>query len=236
MVENWIIRNLAPNCRDFLADRTMVKPIHSGEVLFEAGAPIQSVIFPLDGLVSLRSVLKDGRMIENVALGRDSMIGGLSVLGQRRAGGTALAAISGRAAWLSLGDFQTAMEMDPSFRPADFGCVSQLTRRLMQNVVCAAAHSATQRIASWLLHADDRMTERSFDITQRMLADIFSLRPATVSDSCNKLLSVGAIHYSRGKLSVMDRNLLESLACECYEAVRTQEPEDCVQHAHAHSA
>ncbi len=224
MVNNWIIRNLTPHCRDFLADRTMIKPIHSGEVLFEIGSPAQNVIFPLDGLVSLRVPLKDGRLIENVAIGRDGLVGGLILLGQTRSVGTALTAISGRAAWLSLADLIAAMELDPGFKPAILENVSRLTQRLMQNVACAAAHSAAQRIATWLLHAEDRMMERRFDITQRMMADIFSLRPATVSDACNKLLSAGAIHYSRGKLSVMDRTLLEAMACECYAAVRAQEP------------
>jgi CRP-like cAMP-binding protein len=97
--------------------------------------------------------------------------------------------------------------------------MAQMMRRLMQSVTCAAVHSATQRVSTWLLHADDRVTGQSFDITQRTLADIFSLRPATVSDACNKLLSVGAIHYSRGTLSVLDRQLLEAQACECYDAV-----------------
>ncbi|HTN14107.1 MAG TPA: Crp/Fnr family transcriptional regulator [Sphingomonadaceae bacterium] len=202
----------------------MIKPIHSGEVLFEIGSPAQNVIFPLDGLVSLRVPLKDGRLIENVAIGRDGLVGGLILLGQTRSVGTALTAISGRAAWLSLADLIAAMELDPGFKPAILENVSRLTQRLMQNVACAAAHSAAQRIATWLLHAEDRMMERRFDITQRMMADIFSLRPATVSDACNKLLSAGAIHYSRGKLSVMDRTLLEAMACECYAAVRAQEP------------
>lgn len=224
MVENWIIRNLAPSCRDFLAARTMIKPIHSGEALFEAGAPLQSIIFPLDGLVSLRVSFKDGRQIENVAVGREGIIGGLTLLGMTRSVGAALTAISGRAAWLSMADFRAAMEIDPTFRPSVLAGISRLTERLMQNVACAAAHSATQRISTWLLHADDRMLTRRFDITQRMLAEIFSLRPATVSDACNKMLSAGAIHYSRGKLSVMDRGLLQAMACECYQAVRAHEP------------
>ncbi len=224
MVNNWIIRSLAPDCREFLADRAMIKPINSGEVLFETGSPAQNFIFPLDGLVSLRVPLKDGRLIENVAIGREGLIGGLILLGQTRSVGTALTAISGRAAWFSLADLTAAMELDPTLEPAILASVSQLTQRLMQNVACAAAHSATQRIATWLLHAEDRMMQRRFDITQRMMADIFSLRPATVSDACNKLLTCGAIHYSRGKLSVLDRQLTEAMACECYRAVCLEEP------------
>lgn len=219
MEENWILRSLSPDCRDFLADRVMIKPIHSGEILFEAGAPAHNVIFPLDGLVSLRLALKDGRLVEHIALGREGIVGGLLVVGQTRAIATALTVISGSAAWLPMPDFVEAMDVFPCVRPASLVCTAQMMRRLMQSVTCTAVHSATQRLATWLLHADDRVKGRSFDITQRTLADIFSLRPATVSDACNKLLSAEAIHYSRGNLSVLDRSLLEAQACECYDAV-----------------
>ena len=219
MDANSVLRGLSQGCRDFVADRVMIKPIHSGEILFEAGAPSQNVIFPLDGLVSLRLGLKDGRMVEHIALGRDGIVGGLSVIGETRAIATALTVISGSAAWLPMHDFHEAMETYPCVRPASLACMGHMMRRLMQSVACAAAHSATQRVATWLLHADDRVQGQSFDITQRTLADLFSLRPATVSEACNKLLSVGAIHYSRGNLSVLDRDLLEAQACECYEAV-----------------
>lgn len=219
MDANWILRGLSPACRDFLADRVMTKPIHSGEILFEAGAPAQNVIFPLNGLISLRLALRDGRLVEHTAVGCDGIVGGLFLVGQPREICTAMTVISGTAAWLPMHDFTAAADRFPCLRPALLTCMAQMMRRLMQSVACAAVHSATQRVSSWLLHADDRVHGDSFDITQRMLADIFSLRPATVSEACNKLLSAGAIHYSRGNLSVLDRDLLETQACECYEAV-----------------
>lgn len=200
----------------------MIKPIHSGEILFEAGAPAQNVIFPLDGLVSLRLALRDGRLVEHTAIGCDGIVGGLFIVGQAREICTAMTVISGAAAWLPMHDFTEAVKSFPCLGSAALTCMAHMMRRLMQSVACAAVHSATQRVSSWLLHADDRVHGDSFDITQRTLADIFSLRPATVSDACNKLLSAGAIHYSRGNLSVLDRGLLETQACECYEAVCLQ--------------
>lgn len=89
----------------------------------------------------------------------------------------------------------------------------------MQAVVCASVHLAYQRIATWLLRADDKSEAICFDITQQTFADIFGLRPATVSDGCKRLLAAGAIHYSRGILNIVDRSLLEAQACECYEAM-----------------
>jgi CRP-like cAMP-binding protein len=184
-----------------------------------AGAPLQNLIFPVDGLVSLQLTVADGRLVENIALGRDGVLGAQVLIGETQLSSTAVTVISGHAGWLPIPDFLEAMENFPCVRPAVLACMARMMRRLMQGVACASVHSAVQRIATWLLHADDRLLGESFHLTQRTLADIFGLRPATVSDACNKLLSVGAIHYSRGKLEILDRPLLEAQACECYQAV-----------------
>jgi CRP-like cAMP-binding protein len=220
MNANWLLGALSPACQDFLAPRLMTKPINSGEVLYEAGAPLQNLIFPLDGLVSLQLQIKDGRLVENISLGRDGVLGGQYLIGETRLPSNAVTVISGRASWLPIPDFIEAMQLFPCVKPAIFACMARMMRRLMQGVACANVHSATQRISTWLLHTDDRVEAESFDLTQRTLANIFGLRPATVSDACNGLLHTGAIHYSRGRLSIMDRTLLEAQACECYESVR----------------
>lgn len=220
METNWLLRSLSPACRDFLAGRLMTKPIHSGEVLFEAGAPLQNLIFPLDGLVSLQVALKEGRKTENISIGRDGVLGGQVLMGETHSSANGVAVISGRAAWLPIPAFQEAMEIFPCVQPAVFACMGRTIRRLMQSVACTNIHPAVRRIATWLLHADDRVLGESFGLTQRTLADILGLRTATVSEGCNRLLSAGAIHYSRGHLSILDRDILEAQACECYQAVR----------------
>ena len=102
--------------------------------------------------------------------------------------------------------------------------IERRAHQLMQAVACASVHSAIQRLSTWLLQADDRTHSDSFDITQRTLADVLGFRLATISESCNRLLGLGAIRYSRGTLSIVDRVLLEAQACECYEVVRLRQP------------
>lgn len=222
MSANWLLDALSPHCQAFLADRLMTKQINSGEVLYEAGSPLQNLIFPLDGLVSLQLQISDGRLVENISLGRDGVLGGQYLIGETRLPTTAVTVIAGRASWLPIPDFLEAMERFPCVRPAIFACMARMMRRLMQGVACANVHSAAQRISTWLLHTDDRVQVDSFDLTQRTLANIFGLRAATVSEACNGLLNAGAIHYSRGHLSILDRSLLEAQACECYESVSLQ--------------
>jgi CRP-like cAMP-binding protein len=89
----------------------------------------------------------------------------------------------------------------------------------MESVACNTLHSAEQRIARWLLHADDRVEGGSFPITQQALGEVLGLRRATVSEVCSKLQEAGVLDYSRGILTITDRALLKTRACECYQRI-----------------
>ena len=48
------------------------------------------------------------------------------------------------------------------------------------------------------------------------------VRRESVSAAAGKLRAVGLIHYSRGKISVLDRAKLEARVCECYALVKRE--------------
>lgn len=217
---NLLLASVSPDCRAFLEERMLTKPIMSGEVLYEPDAPLLNLIFPHDGLISFQATLRDGRTVEKMTVGKEGFVGVAYLLGERRFPCHAVTVISGRASWVPVTDFGVAMEKFPCLRPSLSAYTMQMVKQLMQSVVCASVHSASQRIATWLLHADDRSQTSSFDLTQRTLANIFGLRLATVSDACSRLHGAGAIDHSRGVMAIANRTLLEAQACECYEAVR----------------
>ena len=217
---NEIISTLSAECRDFLDERSLTKPIISGEVLHEAEAPLHALIFPHEGLVSLQYKGQDGRTAEILAVGVEGAVGIEYMLGSDHSPFFSVTVISGRATWVPVGDVAEALERFSCVRPALQTYVNMRMRHLMQIAACASLHNASQRLSTWLLQAEDRSHAMIFDITQRMLADILGFRLATISDGCSKLLDAGAINYSRGRLQIVDRTVLENQACECYEALR----------------
>ena len=219
MYDNWLLDDLIPECHEFLADRVMIKDIAAGEVLFEAHAPILNIIFPIDGIVSIQTRTADGQTVENFSMGRDGGIGVYYMLGLKRLPSFAVTAISGRACWIPVSTLEEAISRFPCVRPALSACMVRVFRRMAQSVVCASCHSASQRIATWLLHADDRLQRDRFDLTQRAFSSIFGLRASTISEAYNNLITSGSIQHSRGNLNIIDRELLKAHACECYEAV-----------------
>ena len=52
-----------------------------GEVVYEAGAEVDQVYFPHNGMFSLLAVMRDGKAIETATVGREGVVGAMAGLG-----------------------------------------------------------------------------------------------------------------------------------------------------------
>ena len=66
----------------------------------------------------------------------------------------------------------------------------------------------------------DRVGRAQFALTHDFLAIMLGVRRAGVSEAADALSRLGAIRYARGLVTVLDVDLLEGAACECYRACR----------------
>ncbi len=64
------------------------------------------------------------------------------------------------------------------------------------------------------------MDSPRFELTQHFLAQMLAVRRTSVSEVARSLAEDGCLTYSRGRITVTDRQRLQSHACSCYEAVR----------------
>jgi len=55
-----------------------------------------------------------------------------------------------------------------------------------------------------------------FVLKQALLSQMLGVRRTSVTDVAHALQQRGAIAYSRGKMQILDRRILQDLACECY--------------------
>jgi Mn-dependent DtxR family transcriptional regulator len=89
----------------------------------------------------------------------------------------------------------------------------------MQSVACNAFHAIEARCCRWLLTAQDRAGGEEISLTQEYLAEMLGVQRTTVSAVARALQDQGLIRYRRGTIRILDRDAVESRACECYEAV-----------------
>jgi hypothetical protein len=66
----------------------------------------------------------------------------------------------------------------------------------------------------------DRVGTDEFRITHDFLAQMLGSRRSTVTLSAGLLQAAGLIRYHRGRVTILDRDGLEKVSCECYGVIR----------------
>jgi CRP-like cAMP-binding protein len=186
-------------------------------LLHRPGDAVQHVYFPGAGFCSELAVLEDGTMVEVATTGREGVAGLLN--GSRDGPVWSALMVQGPMATcyrLGAAMFRTEMERRGAFHTAVSAYSDVLTRLVMQSTACNAVHGVEQRLARWLLTAQDHMGSESFPLTQDFVAMMLGAARPTVAIVAGKLQKAGLITYRRGNVTVVDREQLEAAACECY--------------------
>jgi CRP-like cAMP-binding protein len=92
--------------------------------------------------------------------------------------------------------------------------------QLARNAACNRVHQVRQRAARWLLMTADRMDSGTFELTQEFLARMLAVRRPSVNEVAQTLATDGAIRYTRGVITILDRERLQATACGCYDVIR----------------
>lgn len=82
---------------------------------------------------------------------------------------------------------------------------------------CNVLHPVEARLCRWLLQSADRAESQTIALTQQFLAEMLGVRRTYVSDVASSIQERGAITYSRGVITIVDRSAFEELSCECYQ-------------------
>ena len=83
-------------------------------------------------------------------------------------------------------------------------------------------HEIVQRCSRWLLMTHDRVNGDEFALTHEFLSKMLGVRRAGVSVAAGILQRARVIKYSRGRVTIIDREGLEGISCECYRIVREE--------------
>src|SRR5258706_1385090 len=68
----------------------------------------------------------------------------------------------------------------------------------------------------------DRLQGNELRMTQELIANMLGVRREGVTLAAGELQAAGLIHYSRGRITVLDRPKLEARVCECYAVVKRE--------------
>ncbi|WP_374471644.1 Crp/Fnr family transcriptional regulator [Phenylobacterium sp.] len=202
--------------RPYLRRVTLV----AGQVLYEPGDEVDRVYFPVSGLVSMITPMLSGRHVENGSRGRDGGIGYVEACGSGAMISRVMVQISGAAWALSARRLKEVVLTSPELQGAFHRRSEFLLAEARQSIACQATHMAPGRLARLLLETADHTGENRFPLTQDYIAGRIGVGRTTVTHAAGALKRRRAIRYTRGAVTVVDRQALRASCCECYDVVR----------------
>jgi len=218
-VVNRLIAGLPRLERRGFLERCEVVDLVFGAVLCEPDEPYRYVYFPLTGFISLVAMVTGHQPLEMRLIGSEGMLGVTLALGVNTTPLRGVVQGTGTALRMSAAKFRRELRASPPLLRALNRYLYVLMAQLSQVAGCNRFHEVQSRLAFWLLMTHDRANSNQFHLTHQFLADMLGVQRSAVTIAAGALQKKKLISYSRGEISVLSRNGLESASCECYDTV-----------------
>jgi CRP-like cAMP-binding protein len=194
--------------------------------LHEPHRAVKFAHFPNSGLISLVVELEDGKTVEAGLLGNDGVSGMTAVLGLNKSPLREVVQISGDGFKAPIDTLRELLPSNPELREILGRYAAGLLLQMAQTSACNRLHKVEERLARWLLIAQDRVKSNTVRITHDFLATMLGSDRPSVSLAAGILQRNGIIKYERGSVTIVNRRKLERFACECYSVIRQYNSED----------
>ena len=220
--QNLILAALPSEAYQRLLPQLELVEMPLGHSLYESGAHLQHVYFPIEGIVSLLYVTQGGNSAELAVVGCEGMIGVSLFMGGETTPNRAVVQSACKAYRLPAHVLKAHFAEGGALQLILLKFTQALITQISQTAVCKLHHSVDQQLCRWLLLSLDRLPENKLQMTQELIANMLGVRRQGVTESAGKLEEEGLISYSRGLITVLDRPRLEKRACECYAVVKSE--------------
>jgi len=197
-------------------------PMPLGWVVYESGDQMGFLYFPTTSIVSLLYVMESGASAEIAITGNEGLIGISLFMGGESTPSRAVVQSAGYGYRLKASILKREFALGGNLQHLALRYTQALLTQMAQTAVCNRHHSVDQQLCRWLLLSLDRLTSNELRMTQELIANMLGVRREGVTEAAGHLQADGLIHYSRGKITVLDRPKLERRVCECYAVVKKE--------------
>lgn len=215
-IKNRLLAGLPPADLAQLIDHLEPVDLPKKQVLYEVGAPLDHIYFIDEGIASVLTMMEDGASSEVGMVGPEGLIGVSALLGGKVSSQHVVVQLPGSAQHIAASRCRKLFDDSPGIRRVVLRFIEDLLNLSSQTAACNRLHSVEQRTARWLLMAADRIGSNILPLTQEFLAAMLGVRRTGVSEAAGELQRSGLIRYRRGQITIVDRQGLEDIACECY--------------------
>lgn len=219
--KNFILSKLPETeYRELSSDLELVE-MKSGDIINRPYEHVEYVHFPETSLVSSVKIFEDGASVETGSIGREGVTAISVALSKRPSPRQSIVQIPGEGYRFKTDKFKAALKRG--------GLLSKLVSEFIftnftetaQNVACNSHHAVSNRLAKWLLVSQYKTGRKELELTQEFIAQMLGIHRPGVTLAAINLKEAGLIDYRRGMVSIVDKEGLEEIACECYETLKS---------------
>lgn len=219
---NLILESLPDADLKRLQRRLEVVPMPLGWPVHEADTPMSYLYFPTDGIVSMLHVMANGASGEIAVVGNEGVVGISLFMGSNTMMNRAIVQSEGHAYRLPAKVLAVEFRRGGPLQDRLLRYTQALITQMAQTAVCNRHHTVVQQLCRWLLLSLDRLPSNQLNMTQELISNMLGVRRVGVTEAATTLQTEGLISYARGKITVLDRAMLEARACECYAVVKKE--------------
>jgi CRP-like cAMP-binding protein len=185
-------------------------------VIQAADAPIDTVVFPDEGIASIVASGRDGRQIEVGLYGRDGTSAALLLLGGDHSPYEHLMQVAGHGVQVRAAAVVELFEESAAARRVFLRYAHTLTVQTAQTAFANGRCTVEQRLARWLLMCRDRLDADTVPLTHEFLGLMLGVRRSSVTVALQAFEAAGLTRGGHGQVLILDRPQMEDLAGDSY--------------------
>lgn len=215
---NRLLSALSPGDHALLAPDLEFREFALRQAFEVPNRPIKDIYFFEHGIASVVARGNDGNSVEVGLIGREGVSGIAVILGGDRTPHSTYAQVKGAAYRIGAQALREKMETSASLRTLLLKFANVFMIQTAQTALANGRFKLEERLARWILMAQDRIDGDALPLTHEFLAIMLGVRRAGVTIAVNSLKKRGLIRLQRGNIAVLDRAGLERLTKGGYGA------------------
>ena len=186
------------------------------QILQEVDDVVSHAYFIENGLLSILNAQMSAKSVEVGMIGVGGFAGLPAIDGLATSPHRILSQADGSAHRIDTKSLQDLLPRCPQLNLELHRYGQRLMVQSMQLAACNALHEVEQRLARWLLMSHELLGSTDLPVTQDVLGQLLGTRRSSVTVAAGMLQKAGIVFCTRGRITIVDLEKLESAACECY--------------------
>jgi CRP-like cAMP-binding protein len=221
-VGSEILLSLPRNQRDQVLAKSEKVRLRLHQVLHEPGETIKSGYFINSGMISVVAIQPNGKSVEVAFIGKEGFVGLPLLEGYHTSPTRTITQGDATAYRCDAEAVRELVRQCPELGQQMHRFGHKLAMQSMQIAACNRLHEVEQRLARWIVMTQDRIVSDTLPLTQEFMGQMLGSRRSSVTVAAGVLQNAGLISYTRGSVTILNREKLEDAACGCYGAIQRQ--------------